>query len=188
MAGCFGLHQGHPPHVPPERFAESRPCLNVFNLQRVGALVDGAVIELRIGDGECLRLVRAPGKISIGNQAITIGSHPKLPMPVFTCPGCGTARYRLYEVEARWACRRCHKLDYASRHTYRSVPGLHRLRWLRRRLGADPRPFTPLPPKPPHWRRYWRLAREVRTLEEALVRHGREDVAGVLEKRLEKRP
>jgi hypothetical protein len=47
------------------------------------------------------------------------------------------------------ACRKCLRLDYASRHLYRRTPAVHRVARLRRKLGADPRPFAPLPPRRP---------------------------------------
>jgi hypothetical protein len=73
----------------------------------------------------------------------------------------------------------------ASRHRDRSVPGLHRARWLRRRIGADPRLFTRIAPKPLQARRYWRLAREIRELEARLAEHLAHSVVDVLERRLD---
>src|SRR5262249_15459482 len=35
------------------------------------------------------------------------------------------------------ACRTCHRLDYASRHLHRSVPGVHRVMRWRRMIGVD---------------------------------------------------
>jgi hypothetical protein len=49
----------------------------------------------------------------------------------------------LFEVDGVWACSACHQLDWSSQHTHRSIPELHRIVWLRKRLGADPRPFDP---------------------------------------------
>jgi hypothetical protein len=43
-------------------------------------------------------------------------------------------------------------------------------------MGANPRPFTPLPVK----RRFFRLAREIRALEAQLIEHGHK-IAEVLE-------
>jgi hypothetical protein len=110
-------------------------------------------------------------------------------MSVFVYPLCSTDRYRLHLIGGVWACRDCqkrrHHVDYACRHIQRSVPVWHRIGWLRRRIGADPRPFMPLPAKPVQWRRYWRLAREIRALEERLIQHGR-DIASVLQSRHER--
>ena len=46
------------------------------------------------------------------------------------------------------ACRTCSRLDYASCHLHRSVPGIHRVMRLRRKIGADVHPFAPLPRHP----------------------------------------
>ena len=185
MVGCFpGLidDPGNPYHVPPERLTESHPCVDVCALAREGLLVVGASGTLQMADGGCRRLVRGAGNLTIDGALIPIRPHPTLPMLVFGCPRCGTDRYKLHEVAGVWACRKCHGLDFASRHKHRSVPALHRISWLRRRIGADPRPFTALPAKPLHWRRHLRLAREIRRLEARLVEHG-EAIASVLEKR-----
>jgi hypothetical protein len=63
------------------------------------------------------------------------------------------------------------------------IPNYHRLMRLRRKIGADPRPFTPITPRPLRCNRYWRIVREIRQLEAGLVGHIREDVADVLERR-----
>jgi hypothetical protein len=44
------------------------------------------------------------------------------------------------------ACRRCHRLDYASRHLRRQTSGVGRVERLRHKLGGCAiQPFTPLP-------------------------------------------
>jgi hypothetical protein len=184
VAGCFGLKDDHHhARVAAERLLETRPVLDVFELYREGALVEGASVTLQMtGGGKC-RATRTVGNLNLEGQLIPIRPHPRLPMPVFGCPRCGTDRYKLYGVRGIWACRDCHTLTWACRHTHRSVPGLHRIAWLRKRIKADPRPFTQLPSKPPHWRRYWRMAREIRRLEQDLIRHARLDVVEVLEQR-----
>jgi hypothetical protein len=63
------------------------------------------------------------------------------------------------------ACRRCHRLDYASRHLHRQVPGVHRVARWRKQIGADPRPFAPLPKRPK------RVVEKIRAEEEQLVKH-----------------
>jgi hypothetical protein len=186
MAGTFGLTGSNNDSVSAERLLETHPCLDVFALYQQGALVEGASTTLQMADGGCRRATREAGNLNIDGQLIPIRPHPKLPMPVFGCPRCGTDRYRLHEVAGVWACRECQRLDYACRHTHRSIPSLHRIAWLRTRSGADPRPFMPLPAKPPHWRRHWRLAREIRRLEAELIQHARLDVIEVLERRYAK--
>ena len=158
MPGCFGLNECHRDRrVSPERLLP-HPCLDVHVLYREGALVDGATTTLQIPGKGSRRATRTAGNLNLEGQLIPIRSHPHLQMPVFGCPRCDTDRYKLYEVGGIWACRDCHKLDWACRHTHRTIPSLHRISWLRRRLKADPKPFTLLPSKPPHWRRPWRLA------------------------------
>ncbi|MBV9533643.1 MAG: hypothetical protein JO283_21915 [Bradyrhizobium sp.] len=53
---------------------------------------------------------------------------------------------------------------------------------LRRKIGAEAKPFTPIVPRPFSHRRYWRTVREIRALEAGLVGHVREDVADVLQR------
>jgi hypothetical protein len=184
MAGTFGLTGSNQDSRPEERLLETYPSLDVFELYRAGALTEGAEVELKMSDGGCRPARHAAGKFHIGDQAISIRSHRSLSMLVFACPLCSTDRYRLHLIAGIWACRDCqkrrHRVDYHCRHAQVSV--LHRISWLRRRIGADPRPFTPLPAKPLHNRRYRRLAREIRALEARLLEHG-EKVATVLENR-----
>jgi hypothetical protein len=77
-------------------------------------------------------------------------------------------------------------LTHASRHRWRSIPALHRIAWLRRRLDADERPFAPIEPKPLRFRRHWRLLRELKALEARLLVHADSDVSQVLERRYER--
>ena len=175
MTGVIGVN-GTNNDVPfGEELLARHPRLDVHELSRSGALVEGIETELRMPDGGCLRATLRAGKFHLGDQAIQISSEDR-PYPlqserVFVCPLCSTDRYRLYFVKGVWACRacqkRCHGVDYASRHAQRTIPGWHRLRRLRKRLGADPRPL-------------WRLARKIRALEAKLIAHGHR-IAGVLE-------
>ena len=71
----------------------------------------------------------------------------------------------------QFACRRCSRLDYSSRHRHRSIPGFNRVLYLRRRIDADPQPFTPIAPRPTNHTRYQRIADEILELEERLVGH-----------------
>ena len=64
----------------------------------------------------------------------------------FLCPSCRRRCRFVYLPDL--ACRRCCGLDWSSRHRSRTVPGLHRIRWLRQKIGADPRPFSSLPKRP----------------------------------------
>jgi hypothetical protein len=186
MAGTFGLTGSNNDSASVERLLSTYPMLDVHALQRQGALVEGVAVVLQIPGMGCRRATRGAGNLNVEGQLIAIRPHPALPMPVFGCPRCGTDRYKLYAVSGIWACRDCHALDYACRHAHRSIPSLHRIAWLRRRLNADPRPFTALPPRPLQNRRHWRLAREIRRLEAELIQHARLDVIEVLERRYAK--
>ena len=123
------------------------------------------------------------GKISIDGQPVVIGTHPALLQPVFICPACRRIRYKLFEVGGRWACYRCHELTHACRHVHRTIPNLHRLKRLRRKIGADSQLFTPIASKPSYATRYWRIVAEIRQLEAGLVQHARRDVCDVIERR-----
>ena len=130
--------------------------------------------------------VRGPGILTIGDQAIAIRLHLALPVEVFGCPKCHRDCYILHFVDDEWRCRTCPPArSYACRH--RKVPGLARIAFLRRRLHADPTPFSPLPAKRPGAWRHLALCREVRRLEAALLAHARDEVAAVLEKRYARR-
>jgi hypothetical protein len=54
--------------------------------------------------------------------------------------------YALYEVGGTSTCRSCGNLDYACRHINRHTPQLTRTARLRRKLDADPAPFSLMPP------------------------------------------
>lgn len=185
MPGRFARIDDPNRRVLPAQWVETHPAIDVHTLQRQGALVEGASVTLQLADGGCLRVTRTGGNINLGGQLIPIGWHRALPLAMFGCPRCNADRYRLYLVGGVWACRDCHHLDWQSRHIHRSrsIVALHRIRWLRARLNANPTPFTPLPAKPPRWRRHWRLAREIRALEETMIEHARRDVTEVLTKR-----
>lgn len=185
MPGAFGLLDDvcHD-RVPNDRLVEAHAVLDVHVLHREGLLVPG--VEARLGDGGYFRTIPEAGKVEIDGQQIRVAWHPALPLRCFTCPSCGRDAYKLHSVGGVWACRQCHLLTYSSRHRCRTIPGLSRLRYLRRRIGASAEPFSPLPanPKPrTSVREHLRLAREIRRLEQALIEHGRRDVCEVLEKR-----
>jgi len=182
MPGAFGLAEClRDDRVDTTALVELHPTLDVFQLYRSGVLTPGA--EAQIQGGGALRALPGGGKIEIDNQLVSIAWHPALPLRVFICPRCEGDCYKLHRVAGAWRCRRCHKLDYQSRHRHRTIPGFNRLVSLRRRIGADLTPFSPLPAKPLAARRHWRLVREIRQLETRLLEHARRDVAEVLERR-----
>jgi hypothetical protein len=184
MSGCFGLLDdvGNPYHVPPERLTESHPCVTASALWQAGLMVEGASGRLAGGPGPCQITVREGG-IFIDGFRIQAASHPVLPWTVFLCPACSCVRYKLFQVHGQWACYRCHGLTHASRHKHRTIPQYHRLMRLRRKIGASLVPFSPIAPRSPRQRRYWKIVAEIRRLEAALVQHARCDVADVLERR-----
>jgi hypothetical protein len=68
-------------------------------------------------------------------------------------------------------CRHCLSLDYACRHVDRDMPDARRIVKLREKLGADPRPFSPLPPRPKWARRapWLRKLQAIGELEDRLA-------------------
>jgi hypothetical protein len=69
------------------------------------------------------------------------------------------------------ACRRCHGLDYASRHLHRQTPAIHRIiRW-RKQIGADLHPFSEIPDRPKHHIRFHRTVGRILLEERALLGH-----------------
>lgn len=88
----------------------------------------------------CVNIFRAipgTGKVLLDEQQIGIGWQRGLPLRCFICPVCGTDRHKLHRVGGIWTYRRCHQLDYSSRRRHRTIPGLNRLRFLRRRLSGQ---------------------------------------------------
>jgi hypothetical protein len=87
----------------------------------------------------------------------------------FVCRGCNRRRQHLYLDEL--LCRRCARLDYASRHVARSLPNVHRIARWRRQIGLDPRPFAAIPKRKRHCLRYYRIAARIIAEEAKLVGH-----------------
>jgi hypothetical protein len=189
MVAVFGLGEHYQDDlVPLDRLVESHVAVSVHDLAREGLLVLGteARIEGLGGHAPYHLAVRQAGILELDGQPIRVAWHRALAMRVFVCT-CGRDCYKLHRSGGVWACRRCHGLDYACRHRGRTIPGLNRAIYLRRRLGVDPRPFAPIEPRPLSHRRFWRLVLELRELEARLVTHLRQDVRIVLEKRDGKR-
>jgi hypothetical protein len=185
MVGSFGLCDGwHDELIPLGHLVETHPAADVHQLARQGLLAPGtqATISSGTGDGGYRLAVPEPGILELDGQAFRLDWHP-FSYRVIVCGGCNRICRKVHRVGSVWSCRKCAELDYACRHRDRTIPGLHRIRLLRRRIGADPTPFTPLPRKRLHAKRHWRLCREIRLLEQQLIEHGRRDVAEVLERR-----
>jgi hypothetical protein len=82
---------------------------------------------------------------------------------LFECPRCLKSALHLYIIEDAIEgaiCRHCGKLDYACRRVSRDMPEAARIVKLREKIEADPRPFSPLPPR----KRWARRAPWLRTL------------------------
>jgi Zinc-binding domain of primase-helicase len=78
----------------PGRIVENHPCLDAFRLEE-----------------GCHRARRTAGNLELADgQLIPIRSHPICRTLMFVCPRCGADRYRLYEVDGKWACRKCQGL------------------------------------------------------------------------------
>ena len=142
MVGTFGLlSDNHASHFPADRLVENRTRLDAFELNRIGALVEGATTELRWGERR-YQLSRQGANLLVDGIRISV-TWTEWAVPWFLCPACGQRCKHLYLGEL--LCRTCCHLDYACRHRHRSIPGLYRIKQLRRRISADERPFSPLP-------------------------------------------
>ena len=106
---------------------------------------------------------------------------PGVPRPFWICPRC-SKRCRFIYV-AQTACRQCSGLDWSCRHRNRTIPNYNRVLYLRRKLGAELAPFTPLPTFPRQATRKRQIAAEIGRLEAGLVRH-LANINNVLSRRL----
>jgi hypothetical protein len=168
MVGCFGLCDDHcHTRVPLDRLIESRARIDATMLNRIGGLVDGAVTELRWGDRGYQLATHSPNLWINGNRVLVVWTDWSLPW--FECPRCGRRCRHIFLDEL--ACRICLRLDYASRHLHRQMPGVHRVARLRRRLGVDPHPFAAIPERPKHHVRFHRIAERIRAEEAGLVEY-----------------
>ena len=136
----FGLYEDrHHARFASDLLVENNPRLNVFALLRSGALTDGVVTRLKWGEKTCQLTAQRTGILlddGEQQQRIAIIWHSPLPWigkPAFVCPACNRDCYCLHEKAGVFACRKCHGMSYASRHLYRSVPGVHRVSRLRRK-------------------------------------------------------
>jgi hypothetical protein len=140
-------------------FTLGTPVLNVHSLEAAGELPRAAtsVVVAFGGERQRLQIVRMPGTRG-GDYAL------------WQCE-CGARRRHLYLKGDRFVCRGCGNLAYASRHVSFGQ-AFRQVAKLRRRLGADPRPFAPLPPRPrryPQYARYDRLAGAIAAAEAAAL-------------------
>jgi len=143
MVACFGLHDGcQLPRVPLDRLIECRARLDVVMLLRLGALTEGVETKLQVGKTPYRLATHTPNLLVDGNHVPVVWTDWALPW--FECPRCRRRCRHIFLDEL--ACRKCLRLDYASRHLRRQTPGVGRVERLRRKLGGcDTRPFAPLP-------------------------------------------
>jgi hypothetical protein len=168
MPGAFGLlDDQHHIRVPADRLVENRARLDAFKLNRIGALTEGTVTGLRCGDRGYHLARHTPDILVNGNRIPIVWDEQGRPW--FECPACGRRCKHLY-LDAL-ACRICCRLDYASRHLHRQVPGVHRVMRWRRMIGIDPHPFAAIPERPRHHTRFHRIAARIRAEESKLVGH-----------------
>ena len=168
MPGAFGLYDDqHHPRVPADRLVENRLRLDAFKLNRLGAFVEGAVTRLAWGENT-YQLARHTPNILVNGNSILV-TWDEQARPWFECPACGRRCKHLY-LDAI-ACRICCRLDYASRHLHRQVPGVHRVMRWRRMIGIDPHPFAAIPKRPRHHTRFHRIVARIRVEESKLVGH-----------------
>jgi hypothetical protein len=165
------------PRSSPRLFLENHPAIGVYDLYRRGALVHGAVTVLQWPQ-LTVRVRADHGRLFIavdgGLEEMVLLEH--LPCfhggdrPLLLCPACSRRVWNLHARNGRLGCRLCLGLSYARRHVHRWCPALYRVRRLRARLGAEPVPFAPLPPRRwfQHHRTYDGLIRRLEA-EEAKV-------------------
>src|SRR5262245_23983046 len=170
---AFGLFEDHHhPHVPHDLIVEANPRLDVWMLLQCGGLAEGATTRLQLGEKGCQLARQTPDIWIDGARVPVVWDEPMAGAgrPWFECPACGR-RCRYVYLRDVIACRTCHRLDYASRHLHRSVPGVHRVMRWRRMIGVDPHPFAAIPKRPRHHTRFHRIAARIRAEESKLVGH-----------------
>jgi hypothetical protein len=158
MCGAFGLlGDPNPSHFPGDRIAERASRVDVFWLNRNGALVPDTVTELEWGPvggppaSRAVEICRIGPGITI--DGVRVGLSWDAPMegverPWWSCPLCSARCRFVYLRGGTIGCRKCLRLDYAVRHLRRQTPGVGRVERLRRKLGdCELRPFAPLPPR-----------------------------------------
>ena len=87
--------------------------------------------------------------------------------PFFLCPGCARPVLKLCGAGARFRCRRCYRLGYASSREREHDRALRRANKLRQRLGGEPGMAYLIAsrPKGMHRRTYDRMVGEIERLE-----------------------
>jgi hypothetical protein len=184
MCGAFGLcGDPNPTHFPGDRVAERFPRVDIRMLARCGGLVPGTTTELAIEataeglqPGRTANVCRQGSGVTIDGVLVRLSWDVAFGVerPWFECPIC-SRRCRHVYLRDSIACRRCHLLDYASRHLNRQMPALGRVERLRKRLGdCEAKPFAPLPTRITRGRSHAyhdRLVAMIHDEEAALLEH-----------------
>jgi hypothetical protein len=158
-----------------QKLTEDQPSISVHALYRAGALHDGAVTKWDWA-GRIVEL-RAHGTraefVIDGHDVVVPITWHQGPLggswPSWNCPRqqCRRGAYLLYPIGHQLGCRLCARLGYAIQLSRSPAPW--QVRRLRQQLGADLRPFVPLPPRSPRRGRsaalYDRIAREIAAAE-----------------------
>ena len=147
---------------------ESRPRLEIGHLRDSGSLAPGKVTRL---PDFAVTIAAHAGGVDLTNdggevQPIPIISGTRARAVLFLCPDCSARCERLFELNEKFCCFRCHGLTY--RVLQSPAPAWSALR-LRRRHGLPAILGGPLPPwqKPTHG---WRAWREHKAYDRAVVR------------------
>lgn len=170
------------------QLVEAQYRLDASEMKRRGAFVAGYDAHLiwRGTDGASgpsVRVLGGPDAIRLeysAKQSDGIWQHREEHIPLllsprnyggaeiyFACPKCGTRVKRLYIGSARFLCRHCLDLVFASSQERSMDRAFRRLRKLRRRIGASTGLEDPVGPKPKgmHQRTYDRLCNQIRDAE-----------------------
>jgi hypothetical protein len=125
---------GGPPRTA-RQTVDDLPRLDLGRMRRQGLVRSGSTtIVLAVNGAEqTLRLGVRPGEL--GGEIVK-----------WLCPRCGAGRRHLYVRDGKVGCRGCLQLGYAGR-WLRGMSAMAPIRRLREKLGADPVPFSPLPPR-----------------------------------------
>jgi hypothetical protein len=154
MAG-LGTGVFHLPRHCDPRPVESFTPLNPCHLAARGhLLLPGAVTRWQYPGFVATIAVEHHSRVLIsidGGEPIGVGiwRQGRFGQMLLACPGgCMRWRRALYVKDGALACRRCHRLDYRSRHEarYGAARAVNLASKLRQRLNANPVPFSELPP------------------------------------------
>src|SRR5262249_60273757 len=102
MVGTFGLlSDNHASHFPADRLVENRTRLDAFELDRIGALVEGATTEFRWGERRD-QLSRQGANLLVDGIRISV-IWTDWAVPWFLCPACSQRCKHLYLGELLYA-------------------------------------------------------------------------------------